>query len=55
MSHFLSDCKLVMQFCIRKCIRERQGETASLLPIQKGKEQAMGKLKFSLCSKKIPG
>lgn len=54
-SPFLSDCKLVMQFCIRKCIRECQGETASLLPIQKGKEQAMGKLKFSLCSKKIPG
>ena len=52
---FLSDCRLEMQFSTHHCTREFQGETALLLPIQRGKAQATSKFKFSFCSKKVLG
>ena len=55
LSPFLSDCRLEMQFSIHNCTREFQGETASLLPMQRDKAQATSKFKFSFCSKKILG
>ena len=55
LSPFLSDCRLEMQFSIQNCTREFQGETASLLPIQRAKAQATSKFKFSFCSKKVLG
>ncbi|XP_015757001.1 PREDICTED: uncharacterized protein LOC107336442 isoform X1 [Acropora digitifera] len=51
LSPFLSNCRLEMQFSIYNYTREFQGETASLLPIQRGKAQAMSKFEFYFCSK----